>query len=84
MIAARIPIFRLSDAIPETYPTTVGPPEQPRSPASAKSANITVPPFLMEADALLNVPGHIIPTDSPQIAQPSSEITGDGAKLLHR
>lgn len=41
---AKIPIFRFSDAISETNPTKVGPPEHPASPASASSANNAVPP----------------------------------------
>ena len=77
MTPAKIPIFRFSDAISETNPTKVGPPEHPASPAKASSANNAVPPFLREADALLNVPGHMIPTDSPQIEQPISAINGD-------
>ena len=77
MTPAKIPIFRFSDAISETNPTKVGPPEHPASPASASSANNAVPPFLREADALLNVPGHMIPTDNPQIEQPISAINGD-------
>ena len=36
---AKIPIFRFSDAISETNPTKIGPPEHPASPASASSAN---------------------------------------------
>lgn len=36
---AKIPIFRFSDAISETNPTKVGPPEHPTSPANASSAN---------------------------------------------
>lgn len=36
---AKIPIFRFSDAMSETIPTKVGPPEHPASPASASSAN---------------------------------------------
>lgn len=36
---AKIPIFRFSDAISETNPTKVGPPEHPASPASASNAN---------------------------------------------
>lgn len=77
MTPAKIPIFRFSDAISETNPTKVGPPEHPASPASASSANNAVPPFLREADALLNVPGYMIPTDNPQIEQPISAINGD-------
>ena len=39
MTPAKIPIFRFSDAISETNPTKVGPPEHPTSPANASSAN---------------------------------------------
>ena len=82
--AARIPFFKSSEAMLDTYPTSVGPPEQPRSPASANSANMAVPPFLMSAAPLLKLPGHMIPTDRPQTAQPTSENTGDGEREMHR
>ena len=35
------PVFRLPPAAPETIPTRVGPPEQPRSPNRASRANTT-------------------------------------------
>ncbi len=82
--AARIPFFKSSEAMLDTYPTSVGPPEQPRSPARANSANMAVPPFLMSADPLLKLPGHMIPTDRPQTAQPTRENTGDGEREMHR
>ena len=69
IIPARMPIFRLSPKESEIIPTKVGPPAQPISPPSASNANIAVPPFGKAADALLNVPGHMIPTESPQTAQ---------------
>ena len=69
IIPAKTPIFKLSPNAPETIPTNVGPPEQPISPPNANNANIAVPPFGKAADALLKVPGHMIPTDSPQTAQ---------------
>ena len=81
---ARIPIFRLSFNAPDTMPTTVGPPEQPTSPASARSANIAVPPRAMEAVALLKEPGHIIPTDRPHKAQPANPTTGLGTREMHK
>lgn len=59
----------LSSKAPDTIPTNVGPPEQPISPPNANKANIAVPPLGKAADALLKVPGHAIPTDSPQTAQ---------------
>ena len=40
------------------------------APARASSANIAVPPVRIHAEALLNVPGHIMPTEKPHIAQP--------------
>ena len=64
----KIPIFRLSSNNPDIIPTNVGPPEQPKSPPSANNANIAVPPLGKADDALLKVPGHIIPTEKPQIA----------------
>ncbi len=70
--AARIPLLRLSPYTPETKPASVGPEEQPRSPASASRANRAVPPCRMEATAILKVPGHMIPTERPQSAQPIS------------
>lgn len=54
----------------ETKPTTAGPAEHPRSPARARNANIAVPPLGQLAAARLKLPGHIMPTDSPQRAQP--------------
>lgn len=62
----------------DTIPTKVGPPEQPTSPPKASSANKAVPPFGREADALLKVPGHMIPTDNPQTAQASRLTNGSG------
>ena len=35
-------------------------------------------------DALLNVPGHIIPTDKPQIPHPTRENTGSGEKTISK
>ena len=69
IIPAKIPIFRLSSKTPDTIPTKVGPPEQPISPPNASNANMAVPPLGKTADALLKVPGHMIPTESPQTAQ---------------
>ena len=68
----------------DTNPTSVGPPEHPRSPASAKRANMAVPPFLMAALPLLNVPGHIIPTEKPVTAQPASDTNGFCTDTMQR
>ena len=83
-IPKKMPIFRLSEKALEMKPTIVGPPEQPRSPAKAKNANMSVPPRRRTADALLNVPGHMIPTESPHNAQPIRLITGFGTSEIRR
>jgi hypothetical protein len=82
--AARIPFFKSSPNTPDTIPTTVGPPEQPTSPPRAKNANIAVPPLGNAADALLKVPGHIIPTDIPQTAQAARLSSGTGKREIPR
>lgn len=79
---AKIPIFRLSFNTPDIKPTSVGPPEHPKSPPNAKRANIAVPPLGSVADALLNVPGHIIPTESPVIAQHTKLKAGIGINAI--
>ena len=83
-IAVNIPRRRLPENALETNPTRVGPPEHPKSPASASIANRTVPPLFIAADALLKVPGHIIPTENPQIAQPISPTIGTGTREMHK
>ena len=65
-------------------PTNVGPPPQPTSPARARRANNAVPPVFNDLAALLKLPGHIIPTDNPQIEQPISESKGDGESDIQR
>lgn len=84
MTPAKIPIFRLPPVTLDTIPTRVGPPEQPRSPPKASSANMAVPPFGRDEDALLKVPGHIIPTESPETAQAKRLIMGLGTREMHR
>ena len=69
------PFFKSSPNAPDTNPTTVGPALQPTSPAKAKIANIAVPPRFSVPAAILNTPGHIIPTDKPQTAHAINEIT---------
>lgn len=83
IIAARIPILRLLSNRLETSPARVGPPLQPRSPASASIANIAVPPPRIAMEALLYVPGHIIPTEKPHTAQPIRFIAGTGTNAMH-
>ena len=74
----------MSPITPDTIPTNVGPVEQPTSPASAISANMAVPPFGRAADALLKVPGHMIPTDSPHAAQAMRLSPGTGRRDIPR
>ena len=83
-MALMMPIFKLPPRASATAPTIVGPEEHPRSPARARSANIAVPPVGKDADAILNVPGHRMPTEKPQTAQPMRPNTGCGAKLAIR
>ena len=81
---ARMPSFRLSPRVPETKPTTVGPPPQPTSPPSASSANMAVPPLGSAEDALLKVPGHMMPTDRPHRAQNTRLSPGTGSSETPR
>ena len=83
-VAARMPAFMFSPKASETKPTRVGPEEQPRSPASARSANIAVPPVRSEDAARLKVPGHIMPTEKPHIAQPIRLSNGQGESEASR
>ena len=78
IVATRMPTFRSSFAIDDTKPTRLGPALHPRSPPSASSANIAVPPLVSIVDEIENVPGHIIPTQKPQIEQPISDSAGIG------
>ena len=82
--ANKIPAFKLSSIAPEIIPTSVVPPEHPRSPPSASSANIAVPPAGSDAAALLKVPGHRMPTDRPQMAQAIRLTAGTGTKTIVR
>ena len=83
-IAANKPTRRLSSKAPEIKPTKVGPPEQPKSPASARKANIAVPPARISFAAMLKVPGHKIPTESPQSPQPIRPMIGIGTRDIRR
>ena len=76
IVATRMPTFRLSFAIDDTKPTRLGPALHPRSPPSASSANIAVPPVGNLSDEILMVPGHIIPTEKPQTIQPIKPAIG--------
>lgn len=74
--ATRNPFFRSPPAAPDTNPTDIGPIVPPRSPASAKKANIAVPPLGQAREERLRVPGHMIPTENPHNAQPAIPATG--------
>lgn len=73
--AYKRPVFRLSADAPAISPTIVGPLIQPKSPARARKANRAVPPFGKYSLAILKEPGHITPTENPQIPQPASAST---------
>lgn len=72
IVAANSPFFKSSPAASATFPTTAGPAVEPRSPANAKNANIAVPPVGHFREERLIVPGHMIPTASPQREHPIS------------
>ena len=57
-------------------PTIAGLTVAPKSPDKAKNANIAVPPLGHFCAEILIVPGHIIPTEAPQSAQPASPKAG--------
>ena len=84
IIAAIMPVLRLSLNRLDTVPTTVGPIEHPTSPANAKNANIAVQPLLIFADDMLNVPGQRIPTAKPHRPHPSKLNKGSGESEMIR
>ena len=71
-----MPDCRLSPACWVTAPTRLGPKAPPRSPAMASRANSAVPPRGMRGEAMLIVPGHMMPTEKPQKMQPARLSTG--------
>lgn len=84
MNAAASPILRLLPNAAETIPTSVGPAEQPTSPARASMAKSALPPLGQFLVAILNVPGQKIPTDKPQSAQPKRLSKGRDEKAASR
>lgn len=64
----------LFELLCEIKPTRVGPAVHPKSPKSAKAANIAVEAFGMCFAASENAPGHIGATAIPQKQQPKSAI----------
>lgn len=75
-MATSNPALRLPPTKLEIPPTIAGLAVAPKSPAKAKKANIAVPPLGHFCDEMLIVPGHIIPTESPQSAHPANPIMG--------
>lgn len=75
-VAVSNPVLRSPPAISEMLPTITGLTVAPRSPANARNANIAVPPFGQLREDILIEPGHIIPTDKPQSAQPARPSIG--------
>lgn len=80
IVAASNPVFRLPPAVSERLPTIAGLTAAPKSPAKAKNANIAVPPLGHFCEDRLMEPGHIMPTDKPQSAQPASPSIGNADK----
>ena len=88
IIATSIPALRLSATALDTNPTSVGPPEHPRSPASASSANIAVPPIITQNTLLLLSSSIVIPLSPSSIngaigafAKTNALITGINAQM---
>ena len=84
MIAASIPILILPPVASATKPARLGPTEHPTSPASARNANIAVPPPGKTPAAMLNVPGQNMPTEKPVSAQPMRLNIGYGESDVAR
>ena len=84
MIAESIPVPILPPAASATKPASPGPTEHPTSPASARNANIAVPPPGRILDAMLNVPGQNMPTEKPVSAQPARLRNGYGERDIRR
>ena len=70
IVAKSKPNFKFPPTASAILPTIVGQIDAPKSPASAKNANIIVPPLGHFCEEMLIVPGHIIPTAKPHTAQP--------------
>ena len=79
-IPANTPACKLFAALWDTVPIMAGPTAPPKSPASARRANIAVPPVGSIWDEILIEPGHIMPTEKPHSAQPINPTSGMPAK----
>ena len=75
-IPANTPACKLLAAFSDILPIIAGPIAPPKSPASARSANIAVPPVGSICDDILIEPGHIIPTENPHNAHPINPTHG--------
>ena len=82
--AKRKPVFRLPPTASAILPTMAGLTVAPKSPANARKANMAVPPLGHFCEEILIVPGHIIPTDNPQSAQPTRPIIEMGDSAANR
>ena len=71
------PTLKLSPEFCEIIPINLGPIDPPRSPANASRANNAVPPNGIVFEDKLIEPGHIIPIENPQNAQPISPNRGE-------
>ena len=74
---AKMPVFKLLPAFCEIIPIKPGPNEPPKSPDNARRANRAVPPTGIVFHEMLMVPGHMIPTEKPQIALPARPRAGE-------
>ena len=79
-----IPAFILSPVIWLMRPTSPGPIAPPKSPAMARSANISVPPAGNLFEEMEMVPGHIMPTEKPQNIHPSNPSSGSDEREVRR
>ena len=65
-------------------PAIEGPVIQPKSPNSARKANIETPPPGIIPAALLMLPGQSTPTEKPHIPQANRETMGNGENAAVR
>lgn len=68
----------------EMSPTRAGPAEQPTSPARANIANRKVPPPFRQDAPNAKAPGHMSPTEKPQIPHPVKANRGMGDSDVSR
>ena len=83
-MAANRPVFRLPPDHSDRVPTTAGLTVAPKSPASARKANMAVPPLGQAWEERLMAPGQRMPTLKPQTAHPARPSTGQGERAASR